>query len=408
MMETHSPHPVALHAAAASGTRVVGQTINDPLPESASLLLDVVRFTAAIMVVVGHYTGPDFNLGYGNSEFLGDIAVPVFFVLSGLVIRFVTLTRETTLRIYCIDRASRIYSVVLPAMAFTLIVTVLCFHLNPQAFHRDLAPTSNHPLLRLLANLTFLSQAWGRNTIPFVNIPFWSLGYECIYYVLYGFMFYLRGWRRLLPCALVAAIIGPQVLFLLPVWWLGSWLYDFYLKSRRTAFARLVLWTAAFWIVLSGAFALAGLRSIALAPILLIERFGHLRNPLLALGVQPMRATLFAVAIGVTCAVTLYVALLAVDGLRISRDSWLAGRVRYIANGTFTIYLMHYPFMLLLSYLGLLHRGHIVRNPLLMVAMCALLIAAAAPIDTLKNAIRRWLRGWSARAHTTSAQSRPG
>src|SRR5580698_1384155 len=108
-------------------------------------------------------------------QILGDIAVPVFFVLSGFVIRYVTRTREATAREYFIDRASRIYSVVLPAMVFTLVVSGVCFLVDRDSFMRDWGATFNHPTTRILFNLLFVSQAWGHNTIPFLNLPFWSL-----------------------------------------------------------------------------------------------------------------------------------------------------------------------------------------------------------------------------------------
>jgi hypothetical protein len=49
------------------------------LPESTSILLDIIRFSAAILVLIAHLTHPEFHLGYANMQILGDIAVPVFF-----------------------------------------------------------------------------------------------------------------------------------------------------------------------------------------------------------------------------------------------------------------------------------------------------------------------------------------
>ena len=64
------------------------------LSGSASFLLDILRLSAAICVVVAHAGHPEFSTGFQNRQVLGDGAVPVFFVLSGFVIRFVTTTRE--------------------------------------------------------------------------------------------------------------------------------------------------------------------------------------------------------------------------------------------------------------------------------------------------------------------------
>jgi peptidoglycan/LPS O-acetylase OafA/YrhL len=185
------------------------------LTESSSLLLDIIRFSAAVAVVVAHLSRPEFAVVVThNLQFLGDLAVPVFFVLSGFVIRFVTVSREHTLRAYLIDRASRIYSVALPAMALTLVVAAFCFVANRPYFDREIAPLSNHAALRVTLNLTFLSQIWGFNTVQFADSPFWSLSYECFFYVAYGLIFYLRGVRRCLAMMLWAAVAGPQILFL--------------------------------------------------------------------------------------------------------------------------------------------------------------------------------------------------
>ncbi len=368
------------------------QDTPETLPESASLLLDFVRLTAAVMVVIAHFTHPEFGLGYWNRQYLGDIAVPVFFVLSGFVIRYVTRTRESTAREYLIDRASRIYSVVLPAMAFTLAVSGVCFLIDRHLFLRDWADTFNHPIVRIVANLTFVSQAWGRNTIPFINSPFWSLGYECIYYLAYGFLFFLRGWKRILGCAILVVGIGPQVLFLFPVWWAGCWMYDLYLRWRGGRVAASLLAATGGWLVLSGALYLFGYRYLLSWPLVLFQKIANLPNPVALMGMPSLRANMFAVAVGVFSSAALLVLLLATDHIEISRSSRSAQWFRSLANGTFAIYLMHYPFLVLLLFLGLLRPHHDVINVLVTAGMCAVLIAIAVPVDAFKLVIRRWLR----------------
>jgi peptidoglycan/LPS O-acetylase OafA/YrhL len=364
----------------------------ETLPESASLLLDFVRLTAALLVVIAHFTHPEFGLGYWNRQYLGDIAVPVFFVLSGFVIRYVTRTRESTAREYFIDRASRIYSVVLPAMVFTLAVSGVCFLIDRHLFLRDWADTFNHPIVRIVANLTFVSQAWGRNTIPFINSPFWSLGYECIYYLAYGFLFFFRGWKRILGCAILLVGIGPQVLFLFPVWWVGCWMYELYQRWRGGRLAAGLQVVAGGWLVVGGALYLLGQRFLLRAPLVLFHKIADLPNPLVLMGLAGLRANMFAVAVGVFSSAALLVLLLAMDHIEISRSSRWARWFRSLANGTFTIYLMHYPFLVLLLFLGLLRPYHDLFNVLVTAGMCAVLIAIAVPVDAFKLVIRRWLR----------------
>ncbi len=345
----------------------------EALPESASVLLDVLRFSAAVAVVIDHLTLPLFRLGYEDREILGYIAVPVFFVLSGFVIRYVTRTREVTSREYFIDRASRIYSVVLPAMAFSLVAGGLCFLINREWFMREWASTFTHPGLRILLNLTFVSQAWGHNTIPFLSMPFWSLGYECVYYVMYGFMCFFRGWKRLIPMLLLALAIGPQVMLLFPVWWLGCWVYDLYVLWRGRRISRVILWVCGGWIVAGGMSALAGYRSLLAAPVRAFQAIASLPNPIERIGMSPMRATMFAVATGVLSSVALLVLLFAMDYLHLSRENRWARGFREIANGTFSLYMLHYPFFVLLLFAGVLRPGHFVENALVSLGMIVLL-----------------------------------
>lgn len=366
----------------------------DILPESASLLLDIVRFSAAVAVVIAHATHDEFHAYLQNRQYLGDIAVPVFFVLSGFVIRFVTRTRESRAIEYFIDRASRIYSVVVPALAVTLLAAAICFLLDRHRFVNDWAATFDHPFSRLSFNLLFVSQAWGHNTIPFIDSPFWSLGYECPYYIFYGLIFFLRGWTRVAACLLFAAILGPQVVFLLPIWWLGCWLYDVYQWARRTPLVTLVPGIASAWLLFALGLSAFGRTQLLKLPLALGDRITHLPNPLTMLGFDPHRATMFAVAVGICSSLILFVLLLALDRISLSRTATWARAVRRIADGTFAIYLMHYPLLVLALFLGLLSVDHPMTNILTVTIICVLLILFASPIDGLKRAMRSSLNRW--------------
>jgi len=363
----------------------------DLLPESASVLLDFVRLTLAILVVIGHVTFATMRLGYVDRRILGEASVPIFFVLSGFVIRYVSKTRESNAREYFIDRASRIYSVAVPAILFSLAAGGICYLLDRSRFLSDWSAVYTHPVLRLLLNLSFLSQAWGHNTIPFLNAPFWSLGYECVYYAFYGFIFFLRGWKRILSCVGLAVLIGPQVLFLFPIWWLGCWAYDLYAKVKDQRLAMAIPIAAGIWLTAGLALCLTGRSSLLRLPIALDLWVARLPNPLTAIGLTTVRANMAAVAVGVVSTPLLFTLLLAMDFIHISRTNRWAKRFRRVADGTFAIYLLHDPFLILLTYLGLLRAGHWFSNPLVVAAMCVVMIAAAFPMDHLKRAIRRWL-----------------
>lgn len=362
------------------------------LSAAASCVLDIVRFCAAILVVNAHFSHAEFLTGRAATQIFGDIAVPTFFVLSGFVIRHVTLSREHTLRIFLIDRVSRIYSVAIPALLLTLYVTAVAARVAPTYFALYFADISNHPLLRILLNITLLSQSWGHNTVAFCDSPFWSLSYEGLFYIAYGLFFYLRGAQRIFALLGWAALAGPQVAFLLPLWWLGCWLYDLFqfIRLTRIATALRVLFGA--YLVAGVALYLLGLDTLLVGPLRAILAFSRLPNPLLLLHQDPLRATLMAIATGSFAAVVLLMLLLVSDLIKISRTNPWTRKFRRVADGTFAIYLMHYPLMVLAACFGLYHPGALGRNLGITAAVCILLILAANPLDALKERIRKILR----------------
>ena len=360
------------------------------LPVTASLVLDLVRFSAALLVVAGHLTHAELHTGMRERQVLGAIAVPVFFVLSGFVIRLITRARKhnprACLRPFLIDRAARIYSVVLPAMLLTLLVTAAVRILDPANFAVHWAGTSDQPALRILLNLTFLSQSWGHNTIPFLNTPFWSLSYECLYYVGFALLLFLRGARRILALLLWALAAGPQVLFLLPVWALGCVAYDAYHWLRSHPLAKSL--RSALLILIPVLLAL-GPDSW---PRRLIPWFAALPNPLSLFDQPEMRATMFALGTGLVAGLALPFVLLLSDLVVLAKSNPWPRRFRHVADGTFSLYLMHYPLMVFATALGLYRPHALVRNLLVTGVLCVLLILAARPLDQLKLRLRDWLR----------------
>ena len=362
------------------------------LSESASILLDIVRFAAAIGVVASHSGKKVFGIGWKEQSLWGDLAVPIFFVLSGFIIRYVSSSREASPREYSIDRASRIYSVVIPAMLATLLISGVCLLINRDRFLHDWSPFFDHPIARLTLNLTFLSQMWGLNSTPFINSPFWSLGYECFYYIFYGFAIFLRGWKRIVACTAAALLIGPQVMFLLPLWWLGCWIYDAYHRVRSRRASKIALAILCIWVAIPALSRIAGLRPMPFEPAAILFFIANLTNPLPLLGQDIHRATMFAYGAGVVGGFLLFLTLLSVDLIQVPRNAGWRQNIRRIADGTFVIYLFHFPVMLLLSYAGFFHDGSNLKKIAVLTIMICALIVLAAPFDALKRRMRRSLR----------------
>jgi peptidoglycan/LPS O-acetylase OafA/YrhL len=150
--------------------------------------LDWLRFGAAFVVMVGHVRGGHF-VAYGDlapqyhsavvaGAFaltrLGGEAVVLFFVLSGFLVgggsaqRAINGTFGT--RVYIIDRLTRIYTPLVPALILTAgVVLFRGGHISPGAFFGNLAGLQG-----------VVVENFGGNA------PLWSLAYEIWFYILWG------------------------------------------------------------------------------------------------------------------------------------------------------------------------------------------------------------------------------
>ena len=94
------------------------RTTPTPLNQPFSVYLDLVRFLAALAVVLMHMRM--FRLvsipGSEHWTLLGRESVMAFFVLSGFVIAYTTQMRRPDALDFTVARAARIYSVALPVL----------------------------------------------------------------------------------------------------------------------------------------------------------------------------------------------------------------------------------------------------------------------------------------------------
>jgi peptidoglycan/LPS O-acetylase OafA/YrhL len=189
------------------------------MTRATSLFLDVLRLGAALVVFFAHTTN------YWNPAMLGPMqvwahdAVIVFFVLSGYVIAHTTRDGGRDARQYTVARLSRLYSVVVPALALTAVCWIVGRGMEPEVYANY---ERAYPWLRFAASAVFMNAVWFMELSPPANTPFWSLGYEAWYYVFFGVFLFVRSarWRWGLLVA-GALVVGPNVLMLLPVWLIG-------------------------------------------------------------------------------------------------------------------------------------------------------------------------------------------
>lgn len=224
------------------------------LARPLSLYLDCCRLLAAVLVVASHY-GPFGAITRRADAWVPDLgreAVMVFFVLSGFVIAYTTEQKNQSLRSYCIARCTRIYSVALPLLLLAFLAAaalVLFAHSRPSQAYQLAKPWLYLPL-----HLLFMGELWTINETPPLLAPYWSLGYEVWYYVLFGALFYLRGKRRVVAAGSLLLLIGPKLWLLLPVWGSGVLLYHWQKRHGLARPAALAGWCAT--LVLLAAFKL--------------------------------------------------------------------------------------------------------------------------------------------------------
>jgi hypothetical protein len=130
--------------------------------------------------------------------------------------------------------------VVLPGLLLTVLFDQVGQRLDP-ALDKGWWYQDSGALWRFVASLSYVNEPWFASIRPFSNGPFWSLGYEFWYYVLYGAFYYYRRRQRILLVTAVVLMAGPKILILLPAWLMGVWTYRFN-KRQKLSTASAWVW----------------------------------------------------------------------------------------------------------------------------------------------------------------------
>ncbi|MBO1079616.1 acyltransferase family protein [Roseomonas haemaphysalidis] len=295
--------------------------------KSLSAYLDLLRFLAAMIVFLGHLAGARFTAGifWQLSNYM-DEAVTIFFVISGFVIGYVVLGRGEDRDGFVVARVSRIVSVAIPALIATAFLDAAGQAIRPELYSADWGFSNEHPFLQYLGSLLFLNRIWHLNLDVGSNLPYWSLNYEVWYYILFGVAAFARSATRWIGVPIAAAICGPEILVLFPVWLFGVGAYAIVASNRigpRTGMALFAMSIVAFI-----TYDVAGGRAALGLPLIpgLVNRADALHD--------------YVVGILFTANLIGFAASAPVLGrfiLPISRP------VRWAAGATFTIYLFHLP-----------------------------------------------------------------
>ncbi|ATO18479.1 hypothetical protein BS636_01725 [Acinetobacter sp. LoGeW2-3] len=242
-------------------------TTSRRLSAEFSLQLESLRGVSAIVVLFSHcfqaFIAPfDLTL-YSWVRLLGQAAVMMFFALSGFLIgtsvqNNIQQNSQFNLPHYVQQRCRRI----LPPFLFALVLTLLLYILAPYFFssHSHQFENSFSMMIRtayslewdnFLGSLFFLN-GFVTDTLS-ANAPLWSLSYEVWFYVLAGFLPFLRNSRIaqaiFILILVMLSALNPRFLiyFLL---WLTAFSSSFqqvqqyllnYLSSLKSAFFSLAL-----------------------------------------------------------------------------------------------------------------------------------------------------------------------
>lgn len=297
--------------------------------KETSTYLDTIRFVSALVVMFDHLAERNISGGLGW-QFIpfATPAVDTFFVLSGFVIAYVTTTKERNFKSYAISRAARLYSVCLPALILTALLGFVGHIINSK-FNWNISSAGTY-----LQSLFFMNQIWFINVQPGNDGPFWSLGYEVIYYLIFAVIVFAPLRSRVWVVLLAFLLAGPRILLGLPVWLMGVAAYSFTKRAQMPRSTGLAVWTLSM-------VALAGLGTWLFYTKIPGSESGTL-DPEYIRPLWDWREYLIDYAIGILVAVNFV-------GFYFSSSYWIwinnriQRPLRWVAGATFTLYLVHYP-----------------------------------------------------------------
>lgn len=307
---------------------------------TTSLYLDLVRFLAALAVVFSHYAliaGIQNPLQAFSTS--GTQAVDVFFVLSGFVIAFVRDTKEVNRRTYGMSRLLRILTVAWPALALTAMLDAVGRHANPRLYDE----VYQSGMSALLKSASFTGEIWNSHRYFGSDSPYWSLNFEAWYYVLFGILAYGKSNFRWIVAAAISCVIGPKILALLPIWLMGAGLY--HLLKRMPVSSKMALVAAAAAVAMIIIYELA--QTGALSPLISKLARSQQFTPF-----DFSKVRLSSIAQDYFIAIAFSLSVIAYHGLsRHVSGTMLAMEkpIRFLAGGTFTLYLMHLPVLLCIA-----------------------------------------------------------
>jgi peptidoglycan/LPS O-acetylase OafA/YrhL len=307
------------------------------MKKELSLYLDLIRFSAAVVVFAEHFRErtrrglyefwKDHPFTYTHLDPYSQTAVIVFFVLSGFVIGHVLATRERTPLEFSASRFARLYSVILPTLILVAATNYLETLRYPHAF--DAYGDRVAVFFDYLRSWLFLSNFWLWQDVEVANAPFWSLSLEVAYYVGIAVLVFARGRKRVLSLIVLCLVAGPTMILLAPTWLLGYWAYGVTQRRQMPAAAGVAAWLLSAFLLL-------------LSPLIEL----HMRQPLpfLKMPDKHLGELLGAYAAAACFAANIIAFNTFCGGIQTLFKPFVAF-IRWLGSMTFALYMFHMPIL---------------------------------------------------------------
>jgi len=313
--------------------------------KNTSIYLDFLRVFSALGVIVCHANMEYFSSGLElcNIEF-GHKMVVIFFVLSGFLIAYTTDIKNKDLHGYIVDRVSRLYPVIIPALFLTLFMDQIGYLFNPQ-YYREYV-TSVAYYIKYIVTFFNLHEIWFSSAKPPTNVPFWSLAYEVWYYIIFAIWIYTTKSKRLMLLLLTVICIGYKMLLLFPVWLMGVALY----KLSKLRISNVL---AVFIFLVSICF-IAGIITETIHPVFPFA--STIGDPHFFFSYDFINDNF----LGILICLNIF-AMNSITWNIWNESSFFVQKVKWFSSVTFSVYLYHYPIMIFCGAIGFYNKGNLIQ-----------------------------------------------
>ncbi len=305
------------------------------LSSDSSLFIHLLRSIAAQAVLVGHALSL-FKVSPFGIRHMQNIGVLVFFILSGVLITYSTIQKKNRsdkygIKSYFMDRFVRIYSGFLPAILLVVILDMIIRHLygdsiyiytaySLRTFIGNIFMLQDFPfnhLFNLHTNFSFNSYGSGR--------PFWTIAVEWWLYLFFGILVFWKSIK--LP--VIVKIVVFTIFSIVP----------FYNLIAGTGNGLTLMW---FFGAVVCMLLMYGIGRPMGKTYCFLASFALLATALIRYSmINTEYDVLFA---GILSASLLFI-IFGLQQTNIIRAPWLKKTILFIADYSFSLYLLHYTIL---------------------------------------------------------------